>query len=87
MKRKFEFPKVDPPGIKSMKTWDKFKKWIVNNECHTTHDFKEMISSTFQIEQGKTMRRYKAEDGVYEYHERKENSENHLTTDEPQKTL
>ena len=48
LKQKFEFLKVDVLGIKPMKTQNKFKKWIVNNEYHAAYDFKEMTSSTFK---------------------------------------
>ena len=48
-KWKFKFQKVEQPGSKSIKHWDHFKKWLVNNEYQTLHDFKEMISSTFKI--------------------------------------
>ena len=40
LKWKFEFPSVEKPGSKSWKTCNKFKKWIVKNDCQTSHDLK-----------------------------------------------
>ena len=48
-KWKLKFPKVEQLGAKAMKSWDQFKKWLVNNECHALCDFKELIVSKFNI--------------------------------------
>ena len=40
IKWKFDFPKTKEPGLKSMKTWNWFKKWIVNNDHYASYDFK-----------------------------------------------
>ena len=36
LKSKFDFPTVEELGPKSMRTGDQFKKWIVDNDYHTS---------------------------------------------------
>ena len=50
-------------------------------------DFRDMTSSTLEIAKDETMCRHEVEEGAYECHERKEDSENCFKTDEAHETL
>ena len=58
---------MEQPGSKSIKHWDHFKKWLVNNEYQTLHDFKEIIVRKFKTSRCDQMCMYEVEDGTYEY--------------------
>ena len=66
-----------------MNTWNRFKKWIANNDHCTSYDFKEMMHSMFKIANGDSTCRCETDERTYEYCERKEDSEIYFETIEP----
>ena len=69
-----------------MKTLNKFKKWMVNNEHYAAHNSRawQVAPSKFhKVKQCETMCRHKSEDGAYECHKIKEDSDNYVNKEDP----
>ena len=47
-----------------MKSWVQFKKWLVSNECHNLHDFKDLTFSEFKLVRSDQVFRNEVENGA-----------------------